>query len=146
MDVTNQENQTPQKKEKKKKDRTRISFRGRTMPLPYYKKMTIDELVDLIDERSIDVYTKFINDPEKYKHFEAEHENIVSLTESLNEFGYDPEEFEYIKIQEWPSGVRIIDGKKRLLILKLKHKIKNINILQLKDFVKKIPNLNIKRI
>ena len=65
MDATNQENQPPKKKEQKKKNKTRISFIGRTMPLPYYKKMSVDELYNLIDKRSLEVYTKLMKLPSK---------------------------------------------------------------------------------
>ena len=148
MDATNQENQPPKKKEKKSKKR--ISFIGRQMPLPAYRKISIDKLYDLIDERSKLIYTHILDNLDTLKEplndfVKGNIKHFKELSQSLDEYDYDPEAFDYIKIKEFPSKLQIVDGVKRILILKRKNKNKNIEILHLEDLVIKRPNSDIKR-
>ena len=111
----------------KKKQKIRVRTKYSKDMLPAVIKMNINDLYSLLPK-------KIIENKSKYK----------DLLKNLEDNGYNTDK-SYIKVGEvFDRGIQILDGKKRVVLLKDFKNIKNIKVLKLNPIRKKMPNPHIK--
>jgi len=117
---------TAEKKEIKKK-KTRVRTKYSKKPLPAVIKMFVKDLYSLLPK-------KVIENKDNYK----------DVIESLKENGYDVNKG-YIKIGEYfDKGLKVLDGKKRVVILNDLTPTKRIKVIKRTPIKKKMYNTHIK--
>ncbi len=107
----------------------RISTPDRPEMLPRIEYAFIKDLFNMLPE-----------------HVKKSEEKNIELEESLKKFGYNPDEFSFIKIKSWDTqNLSVVDGRKRILILYKINPNKRFEIVHLKPLRKKVPNLALKK-
>ena len=126
MEEKKEINERDETKEYIPESKVRISIKGRPRPLPRLEFRSVQELFDLLLECEKD-------STEEYE----------EIQESLDKFGYDPDKFTFVKLKV-VNKLRVIDGRKRILLLHKKHPNRKIEIAHLKPIRKKVPNRDLK--